>query len=93
MEIFGITYILGALFGSLLNTFIVFLLVNFLLKKRLPLNVKALLTFLFVMIISFFLSKFEGSQFVIIDEFIFNGISIVIAYFYFLSKEKKEIKK
>jgi asparagine N-glycosylation enzyme membrane subunit Stt3 len=84
---------IGALFGSLLNVFIVFLLVNLLLKKRSSLNVRALLTFLFAMIITFFLSKLEGSRFVIIDEFILYGISIVIAYLFFLSREKKEIKK
>lgn len=84
-------FILGTLFGSLFNTFIVFLLLNFLLKKRLSLNVRALLTFLFVMIIDFFIGEFEAIG--IIGSSIFNGISVVVAYFYFLSKMKKERSK
>ena len=92
METSSITFIFGTLLGSLFNTFIVFLLVNFLLQKRLLFNVRALLTFLFVFIINFFLSKFEGSHFVIIDEFIFNGVSIVIAYFFFNKRETKKTK-
>jgi len=91
MQIYNVTYIFGTLFGSLLNAFLFFFILNLLLKK-LSLKTRALLTFFIVIIIKFFLSKFEGSNFLIIDEFIFNGISIAIAYFCFKEREAKKNK-
>lgn len=91
MDINNLPFIVGTLFGSLLNAFLFFFILNLLLKK-LSLKTRALLTFFIVIIIKFFLSKFEGSDFLIIDEFIFNGISIVIAYFCFKEREAKKMK-
>lgn len=77
------SFIIGVLLASLFNTFLVFVFINFLSKKKLSLNVRALLTFFLVMVIDFSLDKFSGNKLMIVDSLVFNGISIIVAYYYF----------
>ena len=84
-------FILGSLLGSLFNTFLVFVFINFLSKKKLSLNTRALLTFFIVMAIDFSLDRFSGNKFIIIDNLVFNGISIIVAYYYFKRTETKKL--
>ena len=78
------SFILGLLLGRLFSTFLVFVFINFLSKKKLSLNIRALLTFFIVMTIDYF----SGNGLVIL---VVNGISIIVAYYYFKRTETKKL--